>query len=101
LYCQLHRSKSFDADQVIRALRNALSTTEPVGGMAQHHITELIKAVQDNESVSKEDLTGIEWGYLRLLQRDDDVEPSVANVETCNRSRILLRSNPADLQVAE
>ena len=75
LDCQRNKTKSFDTEQAVRALLDALSVQEVVGNLSQYHFVDLITALQQDESVPEQDMASIEWGYLRLLQRDDDVGP--------------------------
>ncbi len=75
LHCQHHQTKSFDAAQAVRALLDALSAKDEAGTLGQHYLIDLITALQQDDAVPEQDMLGVEWGYLRLLQRDDNVAP--------------------------
>lgn len=56
-----------DKKQCVRALLAAPSSSEPSHMMDTYQIVELIKFLQSESSVSKDDLFNIEWAYLSLL----------------------------------
>lgn len=108
LYCQLHKTKTFDAAQAVRALLEALSVEEVVGNLGQHHITDLITNLQQDDTVSEQDMTSIEWAYLRLLQGDDNVAPKLlmSKLATepeffCEAIRLIYKSRKQDGQPNE
>lgn len=63
------------AGQVVQALLAAVSISEPGGAMDTHNITELIKFLQKEPSVSEDDLFKVEWAYLPLLGPYDEARP--------------------------
>lgn len=108
LYCQRHKTKSFDAAQAVRALQDALSVKEVVGNLGQHHFIDLITALQQDESVPEKDMISIEWGYLRLLQRGNNVAPRLlmSKLATepeffCEAIRLIYKSRNEDVQPDE
>ncbi len=103
LYCQLHKTKSFDAGQAVRALQDSLSVEQAVTSLGQHYFVDLITALQVDESVPEQDMASIEWGYLRLLQHDDDVAPRLlmSKLATdpeffCEAIRLIYKSRNED-----
>jgi hypothetical protein len=62
-----HAKQPINVNQCIRALLAALSSNEPTSTMDVYHITELIKYLQLEPSVSQDDLFKVEWAYLSLL----------------------------------
>ena len=62
LYCQRHKTKTFDAAQAVRALLDVLWVKEVVGNLGQHYFIDLITAFQKDEAVPEQDMASIEWG---------------------------------------
>lgn len=67
LYKALHDKQPIIIEQVVQALLLATSSACQSNSMNAHHIVELIKFLQSELSVSKDDLFRIEWAYLPLL----------------------------------
>ncbi|MBA7685682.1 hypothetical protein ES703_94107 [subsurface metagenome] len=63
----LHDKKPLDKTKAIKALFEAVSSTEPVHQMNIHDTIEIIKALQDDPETNQNDLSNIEWAYLPLL----------------------------------
>lgn len=70
-----HDKQSVDVNLCFKALLSAFSSNEPIHTMDQHNVVELIKFLQTETSVSKEDLFKVEWAYLPFLLRDRGVAP--------------------------
>lgn len=70
-----HAEQPINAEQCVRALLAALSSSEPTYAMDGYHIVELIKFLQSEPSVSQEDLFKVEWAYLPLLDRHSGAAP--------------------------
>ena len=74
----LHDKKQLDKTRAIKALLEAISSTEPVHQMNIHDTIEIIKALQDDPDVSEDDLFRIEWAYLPLLiDRKGKISPKL------------------------
>lgn len=108
LNCQHHKIKSFDITQAVRALIDALSVKETVGNIGQYYFINLITALQESDSVPEQDMVTIEWGYLRLLQRDDNVAPKLlmSKLATepeffCEAVRLIYKSRNEEAQMDE
>jgi hypothetical protein len=67
LHGMLHNKQSINVNQCVDALISALSYSETSYVMEWHHVTELIKWLQENPTVTQDDLFRVEWGYLALL----------------------------------
>ena len=67
LYAIHQTTQSIDDDQCVRALLDAVSSSEPIHARDEHHIVELIKHLQSTPSAPQESLFDIEWVYLPLL----------------------------------
>ncbi len=67
IYKGIHDKKPLDTPRVVHALISAISSPEPPHSMDAHHISEIIKALQDDSSTTSDDLFCIEWAYLSLL----------------------------------
>ena len=70
LYRILSEKQPLDKVRTLAALRSAVSTTEPVNSMDGYYVVELIKALQNDSTTNIDELAGIEWAYLELLERD-------------------------------
>ncbi|WP_208629850.1 hypothetical protein [Paenibacillus ferrarius] len=94
-----HFKKSLNADQCIKALIAALSSTEPSHLINARHIVELIKVLQEIPEVPPDDLFRVEWAYLPLLGRYHRAAPKLlenrlaSNPEFfCEAIRLIYRS---------
>lgn len=77
LHCLLHKKLPLDTKRTVRALLDAVSTAELATSIDSYHITELIKALQDDSKTDQDDLFKVEWAYLRLLDWRSGVEPKL------------------------
>ncbi len=72
-----HAKQPINAEQCVRALLAALSSSEPMYAMDEYQIVELIKFLQSEPSVSQGDLFKVEWAYLPLLDRYSGALPKL------------------------
>lgn len=77
LYYRLHNKLPLDRERTVRALLDAVSSKELISTMDSYHITELIKALQNDPATDENDLFRVEWAYLQMLARDQDAEPKL------------------------
>jgi hypothetical protein len=98
-----HEKQPIDTNQCVRALRAAVSSSEPSSAMDAYPIIELIKFLQTEPSVNEDDLFRIEWAYLRLLERHMGAAPvtlesRLANDPEffCEVIRLIYRSKKED-----
>jgi len=63
----LYATQKVDADQAVRALLSAPSSTEGQSTLDPHSTARVIQALQSDATVSAEQLLKIEWAYLPLL----------------------------------
>lgn len=78
IYCifkTVYDKKPLDIERCISALKAGLNSREPINTMDSYHITEIIKALQQDSSVSEDELFSIEWAYLPLLDEHTGVTP--------------------------
>jgi hypothetical protein len=66
-YAILNLKKTFNRTQIIKALLDAISSTETIYSVDGYEITEIIEALQNDPKVNQNDLLSIEWAYLPLL----------------------------------
>jgi hypothetical protein len=66
----VHEKVSFSPELAARALLDAVNTSEPLRGLDQYALTEIIKWLQVNPSTDPDALFKIEWAYLPLLDHD-------------------------------
>lgn len=57
------------------ALLALVQTEEPTGRIDSYHITEIIKALQENVATDQDKLFHVEWAYVSLLDRHSDGSP--------------------------
>ncbi len=77
LYAMYHLKKPMKTTQIINALTKAVSSSEPSSFINSYHIVELIKFLQEAPDVQSDDLFGIEWAYLALLNREHRSSPKL------------------------
>lgn len=77
LYCRMHTKQPLDSGRTIRALLDAVSIKEPVNTVDSYHVTELIKALQNDSTTDQNELFKVEWAYLPLLDRHQDAKPKL------------------------
>lgn len=75
LYARLHDGMPLDHDRTIDALLSAVSSDEPRNTLNQHHVLELIKALQEDPTTNPDTLFRVEWAYVALLDGHGDVRP--------------------------
>lgn len=79
-----HAKQPIDINQCVRALLAGLTSNEPSYDMSRHHIVELIMFLQAEPSVSQDDLFGVEWAYLPLLDRHSGAAPQLLESRLAN-----------------
>lgn len=78
IYCifkTVYDKKPLDIARSISALKAGLNSQEPINTMDSYHITEIIKALQQDISVNEDELFSVEWAYLPLLDAHTGVTP--------------------------
>ncbi len=63
----IHSNQPLDKTRSVKALMDAISSSESPQEMDAHNIIEIIEALQDDPNTDPNDLFQIEWAYLRLL----------------------------------
>ncbi|MCD6395210.1 MAG: hypothetical protein J7M40_17130 [Planctomycetes bacterium] len=103
-----HAKQPINSNQCIRALLAALSSSEPSYAMDGYHIVELIKFLQAEPSVNKDDLFRVEWAYLPLLDRHVGAAPQLLESRLandpeffCEVIRLIYRSKKEDQPSSE
>ncbi len=77
LYKNLNDKQPLDQTRTIRALLLAVSSKEPSSVMDIYSITEIIKSLQDDPNTNPDDLFGVEWAYLPLLDGHHGASPKL------------------------
>lgn len=85
LYLLAHKKVVFTAKLALQALMGSLSSLKEAGLPDQHHVTEVIKWLQENEPEDSDELFKIEWNYLPLLNRIYDVAPKLLESRLANK----------------
>lgn len=77
LYKVLDEKQPLDKKRTIQALLSAASSKEPSYAMDIYYITEMIKNLQDDPDTNPDDLLGVEWIYLPLLDGHRGASPKL------------------------
>lgn len=77
LYRMLHEQQPFDNTQAIRALLEALKSSESPHSMDVYEVVEIIKALQNDPDTNLNDLFKVEWAYLPLLTQHHNASPKL------------------------
>lgn len=71
----LRRKKGINPELACDALLALVQAEEPTGRINSYHITEIIKALQENVSTDQDKLFHVEWAYVSFLDRHNDGSP--------------------------
>ncbi|MCU7815677.1 MAG: hypothetical protein KZQ81_10815 [Candidatus Thiodiazotropha sp. (ex Rostrolucina anterorostrata)] len=71
----LYKKKDINPELACDALLALVQTEEPTGRIDSYHITEIIKALQENAATDQDKLFHVEWAYVSLLDRHSDGSP--------------------------
>lgn len=86
LFVRLHKKLPLDQERTIKVLLDAVaSEEEPRNTMDHHHVTELIKVLQDDPNTEPDALFMVEWAYLPLLDKHGDAEPKLLEKKLANQ----------------
>lgn len=73
----LDDKKPLDNAQTVKALLDAVSSSEPANTMDAHYTIEIIKALQNAPETNQDDLARVEFAYLPLLDRYQGASPKL------------------------
>jgi len=79
-----HAKQPIDSNQCVRALLAALTSSEPNYARAGYRIINLIKFLQSEPSVSRDNLFIVEWAYVPLLARHRGAAPQLLESRLAN-----------------
>lgn len=79
-----HEQQAIDTDQCVRALTAALSSSEPTYAIHEQRIVDLIRFLQEDPSVSHDNLFRVEWAFLSLLDRYSGTGPLTLESKLAN-----------------
>jgi hypothetical protein len=104
-----HAKQPINADQCVRALLAALSSSEPSYSMESiARVVELIKTLQESPEVALDDLFRVEWAYLPLLNCHRGAAPKLLENRLasdpeffCEIIRLIYRSKKCDATTNE
>ncbi len=108
-YMMRHSNQPIRVDQCVSALLGAFSSKESIYNTPDgYQIVELIRFLQSEPSVSREDLLKVEWLYLPLLGQDEEDGPKLLGSKLandpdffCEVIRVSYRSDKKEEQPAE
>ena len=66
-----------DKPRSVKALLNAISSSEHSNSINTYSIVEIIKALQDDPATDEENLFHVEWAYLPILDHDQGATPKL------------------------
>jgi len=103
LYRILHNKQPLDKEQAIRALLEALRSSESPHSMDVYEIVEIINALQDDPDTNLDDLFKVEWAYLPFLTKHHNASPKLLSRRLaddpgffCEIIRLVFRSRKED-----
>jgi len=73
----------------IQALLEAISSNETVYSISRYEIVEVIKALQNDPDIVKDDLCRVEWAYLPILDSRDEVSPKTLEEKLASEPRFF------------
>jgi hypothetical protein len=73
----VYRKGPIDSQQIIRVLNALMQSSDALRAMDVHGVVQLIKALQRNPDTNQDELFKIEWAFLRLLDGNVGVYPSL------------------------
>jgi len=71
----IYKKKDINPELACDALLALVQAEEPAGRIDSYHITEIIKALQENAATDQDKLFHVEWAYVSLLDRHSDGSP--------------------------
>ena len=99
LYSSIHNHQPLDQARSIEALKAVLSSTESLPTLDSYHITEILKALQDDPTTDPDGLLWLEWAYLPLLDKNRSTAPKLLETRLasnptffCDILKLLYRS---------
>lgn len=72
---ELFEKKEINPDLACDALLALVRAEEPTERIDSYHISEIIKALQENATTDQDKLFHVEWAYVTLLDRQSDISP--------------------------
>jgi len=75
IYTCLFESRTVDSRLAIRALLDAVKSSDVDESLAQYEIAKVIAFLQEAADVEPEDMTRVEWAYLPILCRESGKRP--------------------------
>lgn len=86
LFRILQSDKVVDSSKVVVALLQSIKTTEDVKRLDIHSFRELVDYLQNDDTVSDDDLVKIEWAYLPIINRstNDLLQPQILDKKLAN-----------------
>lgn len=81
IYKSLHDKHPLDNRLIVKALISTITRKESSNMLDAYHVTELIKYLQNDETVNPNDLFRIEWAYLQFLDGYHDARPKLLEIQ--------------------
>lgn len=75
LYSIYRETNQIDTRRVVQALLYIIENGEPINSNDSFHYIELIRGLQNDSNTNSDDLFKIEWFFLPLLEKRDDIFP--------------------------
>ncbi|HGU4537075.1 TPA: hypothetical protein ACHJ9K_RS01735, partial [Escherichia coli] len=90
----LHIDNSVDSSKVVLALLQSIRTTENIERFDIHSFNELVNYIQNDNTVSDDDLVKIEWAYLPVINRgaNDSLHPQVLEKKLASEPSFFVKS---------
>ncbi len=75
LVSMVYNEDPLDEKQTIKALLDAVTSSEPIYGNQSYYTAKIITTLQNDPATNLKDLQGVEWAYLPLLNENNDAAP--------------------------
>ncbi len=79
-----HREREINMSLVIKALREALNSSEPIDSLDTYKVLDLIQMLQNSTECGEEDLFQLEWSYLPVFQKHSEIAPKTLQNHLAN-----------------
>lgn len=85
-----HNKVVIDSDKVVKALLDAPRSNEPLNAIDNHQIVVLIKFLQVDAGVKRQDVAAVEWAYLNLVEHGRNIAPKALEQRLSNEPDFFL-----------
>lgn len=81
--------EQIDSVQALKALKNAIVSNEDKNNRDIYNIQVIIKSLQNDKYINQKEISSVEWIYLPLLDRHDDLSPKFLERELATNPKFF------------